>query len=198
MPKLYIKRYKWAMLLSMLIFAVGLFLGIANAQFLHNVVANEVDKLRQVSQGLSESGNPELSFFTFIVWNNVIKSVLVIWLGLAFGILPVLFLLLNGLAIGFVVENNAQSGANVAELIVKGLLPHGIIELPALLIACAYGLQLGGLVWNALFRPAGKRAGAEKWKEILKAAVGATVWITVLLILAALIESTVTYHLVRN
>ncbi|GGA51874.1 stage II sporulation protein M [Paenibacillus physcomitrellae] len=201
MPKLHLFRYKGALLLSLVLFAAGLVLGCLNAGILQSVVAGEVDKLREVSGGLAASEHPELQFFIFIFLNNVIKSVLVIWLGAFLGVLPVLFLLLNGLALGFVVSASGAAGADLGELIVKGLLPHGIIEIPALLLACGYGLKFGGMVWAGLFKPRRKgESGKRKreWASFLNSAWSATLWVVILLVIAALIESTVTYHLVRN
>ncbi|WP_223070532.1 stage II sporulation protein M [Paenibacillus caui] len=201
MLKLHLVRYKWSMVVSVVLFAVGVMLGTINAEALQHLIAGEVDKLRQVSENLSSSDHPELSFFVFIFLNNAIKSVLVIWSGVMFGILPILFLLLNGMALGFVVETNAQSGGDIGELIVKGLLPHGIIEIPALLIACAYGLQFGVLVWRSIVRMGDRRKKQSlevEWKTFVRAAVGATFWVVILLGVAAIIESTLTFYLVQN
>ncbi|ANS75960.1 hypothetical protein AWM70_16405 [Paenibacillus yonginensis] len=199
MPKLQLFRYKGAMLLSLGLFVAGLVLGSLNAEFLQSLVAGEVDKLREISGGLAANKHPELQFFVFIFLNNVIKSVLVIWLGAIFGVLPVLFLLLNGLALGFVVSASGAAGNDLGELIVKGLLPHGIIEIPALLIACGYGLQFGGIVWSSLFSGGGRSDRPRReWRSFLSSAGGATLWVVILLAIAALIESTVTYNLMRN
>ncbi|WP_138496020.1 stage II sporulation protein M [Paenibacillus pinistramenti] len=194
-------RYKRSMLIAVLLFAAGIVLGTVNTAFLQSLISGEVDKLRQVSSGLKASAQPELHFFVFIFINNVTKSVLAIWLGAFFGVLPALFLLLNGMALGFVVAASGEAGVNISQLIVKGLLPHGIIEIPALLIASAYGIKFGGLVWRTLLvsgRP--NKAGTlnKEWKNFLTSAVGTTLWVVVLLAVAALIESTFTYHLMQN
>ncbi|MNV92602.1 hypothetical protein D3C71_1872160 [compost metagenome] len=77
------------------------------------------------------------------------------------------------------------------QLIVKGLLPHGIIEIPAIIIACAIGLQFGGKVILSL---SGKVRGSS-WAEFMRQTVTASVWIVILLLLAAIIESTITLAL---
>ena len=36
------------------------------------------------------------------------------------------------------------------DVIVKGLLPHGVIELAAIVIACAYGLRFGKMILQGI------------------------------------------------
>ncbi|MFD2881019.1 stage II sporulation protein M [Paenibacillus rhizoplanae] len=82
--------------------------------------------------------------------NNSIKSVVIIYLGALFGLLPAFFLLINGAVIGYLIHLSAIQGQDLFTLIVKGLLPHGIIEIPAIIIACAFGLKFGSKVLSAL------------------------------------------------
>ncbi|MNF03889.1 hypothetical protein D3C80_2032940 [compost metagenome] len=77
------------------------------------------------------------------------------------------------------------------QLIVKGLLPHGIIEIPAIIIACAFGLRFGGKVIQSM----SGRVRGSSWAEFMRQTVTASVWIVILLLLAAIIESTITLAL---
>lgn len=79
-----------------------------------------------------------------IFLNNAIKALVVIVLGFAFGIVPVVFLAVNGVIIGLVVGLVVgMAGPWVA---VAALAPHGVIEIPALLLASALGLRVAGAV----------------------------------------------------
>lgn len=93
------------------------------------------------------------SFFFFILLNNALKIFLTVLLGAGFGILPVLFVFLNGYVIGvFGFISESSVGWPVFLL---SILPHGIIELPAFIIAAAAGYMIGAKVLKNIFRGAG-------------------------------------------
>ena len=126
---------------------------------------------------------------------------MVIFLGAFFGLYPLFFVTINGLMIGFLLRM-AQDGMlqySLFDTVVKGLLPHGILELPALVIATAYGLRLGKLLLStlgALFTNHGKLDSiGMQYKETLKRCGVMTVYLTIVLALAAVIESTLTVWL---
>lgn len=79
-----------------------------------------------------------------ILGNNARSAAVSMALGLLpFLFLPAFSLLVNGVVIGGVLAVVAgQQGASVGQLVVFGLLPHGIFELPAILLAIAAGLWL--------------------------------------------------------
>ncbi|MNI93425.1 hypothetical protein D3C73_1513790 [compost metagenome] len=93
----------------------------------------------------------------------------------------------------------ASQGADLFDLIVRGLLPHGIIEIPAIIIASGFGLQFGYLVLKGLGE-LGARDSSERTvdlKAFMRSAGRGTFWIVILLLVAAVIESTLTFYLVR-
>lgn len=194
------RSIKGALIWSFLLFAVGIGAGWVSTGPLEQLMLNQIEGLRQVSQQLEQGGNVQWNFFLFIFFNNAIKSVLVIYAGIFFGILPIIFLLINGMVLGFVVHTTMNYGASFFDIVVKGLLPHGIIEIPVIIIACAFGLRFGGLTVRSLAQLGGdKRAViAGRWKEFMKMTLTASFWVVILLLAAAIIESTLTYALVRG
>jgi len=62
-------------------------------------------------------------------------------LGILWGIIPVLFILLNGYAVGIVISVAILETGLIP--IILGILPHGILEIPAILLAAGYGIWLG-------------------------------------------------------
>jgi stage II sporulation protein M len=124
----------------------------------------------------------------------------VIYAGIFFGILPVIFLVINGMVIGFLVHITTDNGASLFDIVVKGLLPHGIIEIPVIIIACAFGLKFGGLASRSLIElGSAKRQGLGKqWETFLKRTLTASCWVIILLFIAAIIESTITFSIVRG
>jgi len=98
---------------------------------------------------LNQSGG---SVFLFILLNNLIATLLTLLLGIAFGILPIIAVGFNGFLVGVLCREGARVvGYGQAAL---SILPHGIFEVPALLLAAAYGLLIG---MAALQRVRGQR-----------------------------------------
>lgn len=170
-------------LASVVVFAIGVVTGmIALVAFPQASagVENSIAEFVSFAHGLGPVG-----LFAFIVVNNVVKAAVMMVLGIAFGLIPVLFLVSNGIvlavAAALVVE---KGGALVA---VAGLLPHGILELPAVLLAAAAGLRLGAVALERVRHP-----GIDIKVEVVKAWRLFTVLILPVLLIAAVIETTVT------
>ena len=83
----------------------------------------------------------QLQVFLKIFLNNYISTLLSLLIGLFFGLGPILFLLINGFAMGNLVAF-ALSRVS-AYKIVLAILPHGMFEVPAVLLASSYGLWWG-------------------------------------------------------
>jgi stage II sporulation protein M len=80
----------------------------------------------------------QLQVFIKIFLNNYISTLLTLLLGLLFGIGPVIFLIINGYTIGNLISF-ASSKVSIY-IIGLAIIPHGIFEVPAVLIAASYGL----------------------------------------------------------
>jgi stage II sporulation protein M len=79
-------------------------------------------------------------FFTLLL-HNVMASIIVLISGVFVGIIPTFAIGANGFVLGVVYRQTAEvMGYSKAAMKV---LPHGVFELPALLIAASYGLWLG-------------------------------------------------------
>lgn len=191
-----LKSIRKALLISFILFTVGIIMGWVSTESLEKLLLQQLEGLRDISDNLRDSSNPMLSFFIFIFLNNSIKGVLIIFLGALFGILPAIFLLINGAVLGYLVHISALKGLDIFDLIVKGLLPHGIIEIPAIIIACAFGLHFGGKVAATIFKRSakGSQRNAE-WSVFMRQTITASIWIVILLFIAAIIESTITFSL---
>jgi len=191
---------KTMLLVSLVLFIIGIIAGVWLAVPLGEYLEKQLEQLRGVTQQLQQSNNVELSYFIFIFFNNAIKSILVIYLGVFLGIFPVIFLVMNGMIIGFLVYSRNMEGVDIVTLIVKGLLPHGIIEIPAILIAAAYGLKFGKLILDSLttWDSAARYRLKTERKQFIRSTITASFWLVIMLVVAAGIESTITYWLVRS
>jgi stage II sporulation protein M len=131
-------------------------------------------------------GLPPLQLAGAIFFNNVIKTLLVIVLGTLFGAITVLFLVVNGAALGIVFYLSIQSRGLWPSLLV--LLPHGVLELPAVLLGASIGLMLGRHSLNRLLGKAQTSFGT----ELAQALNFFLAVIIPLLLLAAFVEAFVT------
>ena len=80
--------------------------------------------------------------FLFIFLNNAIKGFFVLIGGVLFGVAPLLFIFLNGQLVGFVLGAAQFRGIGIGR-VMAGIAPHGIIEIPAIILSSGYGLWLG-------------------------------------------------------
>ena len=187
-------------IVAAILFEVSMYIGATNEAF-REFLMMQMEAIGGLADQMNDSSNPTLTFMTVIFFNNAIKSILVIFLGAFFGLFPIFFLVVNGMILGFVIQLSLDGTANVSvwDLIFKGLLPHGILEIPALIVAGAYGLRLGRLLFStmgALITNHSKldRIGAS-YKETLKRCGVMAVYITIILFVAAIVESTLTLWL---
>ncbi|KGE21085.1 stage II sporulation protein M [Paenibacillus wynnii] len=191
-----LRTIRIALLVSCLLFVTGGIIGWIGTITLEKLLLQQLEGLSEISKDLKESSNPMWSFFVFIFLNNSIKGVLMIFLGALFGIIPALFLLVNGAVIGYLIHISSIQGLDIFNLVVEGLLPHGIIEIPAIIIACAFGLHFGSKVSSSIFRSSSRlqKRGTE-WPVFMRQTLTASIWIVILLFIAAIIESTITFSL---
>ena len=98
--------------------------------------------------------NPTLAtsksrFSATLITNNTKVSILALALGVTWGIGTAILLFSNGVVLGAVILDYVRAGQSV--FLMGWLLPHGVIEIPAILIAGQAGLLLGRALigWNS-------------------------------------------------
>lgn len=127
-----------------------------------------------------------LKMFAIIFLNNLIKSFFILFLGFLFGILPMIFIVVNGVALGsFAFFAQKEIGLF---LFLVGVLPHGIIELPVLIMVSSLGFVLGHLFFKSI-----KKKDFKDLKVVANKAI-LVFWYTIfpLLLIAALLEVSLT------
>ena len=77
----------------------------------------------------------------FILLNNSVKSFAVLLSGILFGLVPLIAVATNGYILG--VAYLFSSGEVGYVQAAKAVLPHGVLEIPAIILSAAYGLWLG-------------------------------------------------------
>ena len=106
-----------------------------------------------------------------------------------FVFLPVFSLALNGAVIGAVLALSGAMGMQTGQMVLLGLLPHGIFEIPAIMLGVAMGLYLCRQM-NGTLR---KRPGTPRIEAVLPHLCRVAVFgVVPLLAAAAVIETFVT------
>ena len=175
--------YKKWIFIAVFLFGTGLILGLATPASIAGLISEDLTALEELSRILVP-----FSVFTviFIFIKNVSALVLSFALSPIFCLMPILALIANGWLLAFV------SSAVVKEksfgYILAGLLPHGIFELPALILAQAAALSFGTMAMLALFRKEKRELLLPSLKQNLRYLMVALA----LLLPAAIIETYIT------
>jgi len=192
---------RWYLAVSLLLFAGGFAFGGAASDALGAQLENALAPLRGTVERMEALGHAQVRLFVFIFINNFLKAILAVFLGALFGLFPVVFLVSNGMLLGYVVASIKAAGLDVADSVIRGLLPHGVLEIFAILVAAAYGLRYGVLVGSELvtaLRRRGYGGSGGKIREFHAGLKRLAAFLFFALLTAAFIESTVTYMLVRG
>lgn len=178
-----------------LLFLVGLVAGFALAL---QEPGRATNLLEETMRALRGSIGPLAGGTWQGVWavfvNNLRATTIAMLFGVVAGVVPAMVLLANGGLLGALL-GLAWTGLTPLSLALLPLaiLPHGIVELPTLVVATAWGLKLG-LAWLA---PTAAGQRGRVFAATLGEAAAVYALVVVLLLTAATIEMLLTYALVR-
>ena len=145
------------MIASIIFFAVGTVIGAAIASRFPGLADHFGDSITGFLKTFRGLPKPQLAAAIFL--NNSVKTLAAILLGLAIGIVPALFLVVNGVVLGVVFFLSSHSRGVWPSLL--GILPHGVIELAAVFLGTAIGLMFGDVVLKRLLRKSDTKIRAE-------------------------------------
>lgn len=176
--------YKRWVIFTTALFGVGLVLGLAIPPGLFNPLAGTLTGLEELADLLMSL--PKSVIFVIIFANNALALLSSFILSPILGLMPIMALIINGWLLAFI------SAAVVQEkslgFVLAGLLPHGIIELPAFILGEAAALSFGTAVMLALFKKERRSRLLPNLKQNLRYLLIAIA----LLLPAAIIETYVT------
>ena len=186
----------WSLRLPILVSTISLSLGYLAGASLANEfrLPAQLVSFDKINQGFIE-GLQAARFYstsgTAIIWLQNLRAVLIATLlGIfSFGVLGMLVLMLPMVIIGFVAANVSLAGHSALTFLVALVLPHGLLEIPAIILAGAAILNLGA----TLTAPAHGKTIGEAW--LLALAKWAKIMLGVVLplfFLAALVEVFIT------
>ena len=121
---------------------------------LEELTASQYKMLQEMAEFIF-TGHPLRGIFYLFI-HNLLVSLQVMLLGLIIGIPPLFGLFANGALLGSVAVAMAREGMPVFSLMLRGVLPHGILELPAFIISASFGLKFG---FHFIFPLTGKKRG---------------------------------------
>ena len=176
--------YKRWLFIAVVLFGIGLVLGLATTAGITDLLAEDVADLEELAELLSPL--PQAAFFVFVLVKNVSAVLISFALSPIFCLAPVMALIFNGGILGLVSVLVVQEKS--VGYLLAGLLPHGIFELPAFIIGEAAALSFGTAVVLALFKKERRKLLLPNFRQNLR-------YLAVALILflpAAIIETYVT------
>jgi uncharacterized membrane protein SpoIIM required for sporulation len=123
------------------------------------------------------------SFSAYLMTHNTRISILVLALGMSWGIGTLILLFGNGVMLGAVAADYVMGGQTI--FLLGWLLPHGVIEIPAVLVAGQAGFILAG----ALINRAAAKPVADRLREVGGGVVHLIGAVAVMLVWAGIIEA---------
>lgn len=128
--------------------AIFFIVGIINGAIGYSVMPSLRDILADVYEDIiGESFTFNIPMALKIFVNNATAALLMIFGGVAFGILPFLAIFLNGFIIGYVIIGLFFSFPpdilKTAYFSFATIVPHGIFEIPAILLSTTLGIRFG-------------------------------------------------------
>ncbi|MFH1382473.1 MAG: stage II sporulation protein M [Chloroflexota bacterium] len=174
-------KYRWWIGITALLYAGGLLLGLVTPASVASFPAQDVENLKKLADFLSPLPRPAV--FVFILVKNMTVVLISFAFSPIFCLAPIVTLILNGWLLGFVATSVIQE-RSIGYLLV-GIVPHGIFEIPALIIGEAVALNFGISIMLAIFKK-----GA--WPPDLKRNLKYLVISLILFLPAAFIETYIT------
>lgn len=193
------KEMKHYFIASTLVFAVGIWMGYSSPDSFGTIINGQLDRLQGTVGGLMQQDNMQWLLFLFILMNNTFLSIAIIYLGAFFALVPLYFLVSNGMLMGYLALGNTNG--QDWWLFFKSIAPHGIIEIPAILLAGAYGIRFGFLMAEGVLTFPSLRRRAimrNKLYVFLKRTIPLIGVVAGMLLVAAIVESTITLWLVTR
>ena len=175
--------YKRRIFIAVFLFGIGIVLGLATPA--NNSLTSEYATAFEESfTSILALPRPLIALFIFL--KNTLALLISFALSPIFCLVPILALIINGWMIAFVSTLVIEEES--IGFLLAGLLPHGIFELPALVIGQAAALSFGTVVILALFKEERRKLILPSLKQNLRYLAIALV----LLLPAAVIETYIT------
>jgi stage II sporulation protein M len=189
-----IKENKNLMFISLVLFLLGSISGVYIFKVLLNnnpaIIDSFLKEFQDMFGPLKELSSLEL-FFT-ILFVNTRTSFLIMMLGAIVGFFPFMSLWGNGTVLGILYGKFIAEGGNFL-VFLMGILPHGVIEIPAIIIAASQGFRIG----KEVISPPPGKSRSEALRFNIRKGLKLFALILPLLIIAAFIEVYISAYLFK-
>lgn len=138
--------YKWWLVIAVCLFGIGIAFGLVTPDVSGNLLAEDLTLLEELAAMLEPF---QVITAVFIFVKNVSALLFSFIFSPILCLLPILALTANGWLLSFVSTIVVQEES--LGFLLGGILPHGIIEIPALIIGEAAALSFGAMAITALF-----------------------------------------------
>lgn len=139
---------------------------------------------QEESLGGVRGGSSGSSFAAYLMQNNIKVSITALALGMTFGVGTLIALFYNGVIVGAVAADYVMDGQG--RFLAGWILPHGSMELPAILIAGQAGLMLG----HALIGRGNSAPLADRLRALTPDLVTLISGVALMLVWAGIVEGT--------
>ena len=140
-------NYKRWIIVAIMLFGIGLASGLATPAYIADLLSEDLAVLEELSGIIAPFS---ILTVVLIFIKNVSALLLSFVLSPIFCLVPILALTVNGWLLAFVSSVVVQEKS--LGFLLAGLLPHGIFELPALIMGEAAALGFGTIAITALFK----------------------------------------------
>ncbi len=174
-----LKRIKYYILVNTAAFAIGIIVGVLMWRDMAEQVINELGDINSLlSMG-------SLEVFLYILQHNMfIAYPLSYALGITI-MVPAIIMLVNGAGVSALVVYFEATTGIPAVFSVAAMLPHGVLEVPAVILAASTGIDFGVSTWLKIF----KKISMDEYKNRLKQQAVILLLTFILLVAAAAIET---------
>jgi len=148
----YLYSLKQFIIIVSALFIFAIIYGYFNAKISPEDAKTALLEFEKMFEPIMESGL--FMQFIFIFLNNILSLFISIISGILFGIFPLISVFSNGTITGIFAFFWNQEFAMTGFLM--GILPHGIIEIPLLIVSSAIGLKIGKASINKVFKKKGE------------------------------------------
>ena len=185
---MYEMRLKHAILITIILFFATLTVGWVGSNQNPSMGENLMKLFEKEVAGQMTGDNPN-DMAVKLFANNLEACILLFLGGASFGILTLFIMSLNGIVIGAILElvHEQHSGVFVA----AAILPHGIFEIPAFILAGALGIMLSHSLVDEYY---GKGDAAAEAQRLARNFV---LMVIPLLAVAALVEAFITPQVIQ-
>lgn len=143
------------------------------------------DKINEMIKNLVDQtkGLGPIGMISYIITNNIRSAFFAFLFGVLFGVVPMGILVVNGYVLGYV----ASKATNVGGIsVLWRLFPHGIFEIPAIMISIGLGIRIGLFLF--IYKGKSKDMG-EEYKKWFIDSIKSFVFVVIpLLVIAGIIE----------